>query len=280
MCALRGRLQHRLSRIIDAHLLDSLAADLRSSERWTDIRRIRELRDDSVSHDWLWAIGPGPGGSFHPAEYATAVRCRLGAHHAEEPLPCQSCGRAVLDPAASHALCCAPGPCTQGHKDVRDTFLDYTRLADATAEPEVLGLIASAPGLRPADVLTSALAMGLDTALDVGVASPEASGAGKDCAESMRKRKHRTYAAFEAELDEARVMYKPLVWSCFGREHAETTAVLTTLARRAARRQGLSDHGPLLAKARAAIGVALARRCARMVHACLRRPGHARLLPD
>ena len=96
----------------------------------------------------------------------------------------------------------------------------------------------------------------------------------------MLKRKKRAYAAFEAELDEARVVYKPLIWSCFGREHAETTAALTSLARRAARRQGLADHEPLLTKARAAIGVALARRCARMVHACLRRPARARLMPD
>ena len=93
--------------------------------------------------------------------------------------------------------------------------------------------------------------------------------------ESMCKRKRRTYAKYAPELDEARVLYQPLIWSCFGREHAETTAALTTMARRAARRQGLSDHGHLLNRARAAVGVALARRCARMVQACLRRPGHA-----
>ena len=133
-----------------------------------------------------------------------------------------------------------------------------------------------APGRRP----HFGACKGIDTVLDVGVASPGASGAGADCAEAMCKRKRRAYAAYEDELDAARVMYKPLVWSCFGREHAETTAALTTLARRAARRQGLSDYGPLLARARAAIGVALARRCARMVHACLWRPAPARLLPN
>ena len=51
------------------------------------------------------------------------------------------------------------------------------------------------------------------------------------------------------------------------------SVVLMAIARRAARRRGLADFRPLLARARAAIGVALARRTARMVHACLRRPG-------
>ena len=44
------------------------------------------------------------------------------------------------------------------------------------------------------------------------------------------------------------------------------------LCRRAARRQGLADHLPLLARVRAAVGIALARRNARTVHACLRQP--------
>ena len=55
-------------------------------------------------------------------------------------------------------------------------------------------------------------------------------------------------------------------------EHADTTPAITAIARRSARRQGLADHRRLLARFRAAVGVALARRSARMVHACLRRP--------
>ena len=34
------------------------------------------------------------------------------------------------------ALCCACGPSTMGQNEVRDMLLDYTRLADATAEPK------------------------------------------------------------------------------------------------------------------------------------------------
>jgi len=141
------RLQARLARIVDAEAFDGVSEALSRAERWEHVRRIRELRDDTVSHDWLWAIGPGEGGCIEPDEYVTAVRLRLGANQSDEPLLCQSCGRVMMQPDASHALCCAPGQSTQGHNDVRDVTLEFTRLADASAEPEVVGLIASAPGL-------------------------------------------------------------------------------------------------------------------------------------
>ena len=41
------------------------------------------------------------------------------------------------------------------------------------------------------------------------------------------------------------------------------------IARQAARRVGVADHGPLLRRSRAAVGVALCRRAAAMVQACL-----------
>ena len=87
--------------------------------------------------------------------------------------------------------------------------MDYVRLADATAEPEVLGLIASAPGLRPADVLTPALATGLDTAVDVGIASPDAAGAGEDCCETMRRNEVVRYGPHERELAAEGISIKP-----------------------------------------------------------------------
>ena len=57
----------------------------------------------------------------------------------------------------------------------------------------------------------------------------------------------------------------------FGRQHDDTSSALLRIAQRVARRQDLASHTWLLAKARAAIGVALARRAARMVHSCMRR---------
>ena len=46
-------------------------------------------------------------------------------------------------PQPSTAVCCACGPSARDHNEVRDVLLDYPRLADGTAEPEVLGLIAT-----------------------------------------------------------------------------------------------------------------------------------------
>ena len=88
----------------------------------------------------------------------------------------------------------------------------------------------------------------------------------------MRRRKEAKYAPFRTEPVDAHVVYRPLTWSCYGREHPDTTAVLHGVCRRAARRQILSDHVRLLARVRAAVGIALAHRNARMVHACLRQP--------
>ncbi len=75
-------------------------------------------------------------------------------------------------------------------------------------------------------------------------------------------------ARFFTELNEHRILYRPLVWSCYGREHADTSAAMVALARRAARRRGFADFRPVLARARAAVGLALARRCANMVLSC------------
>ena len=123
--------------------------------------------------------------------------------------------------------------------------------------------------MRPADVLTSAVSPGLVTALDVGIASPDARNAGEDCTESMRRRKRAVYARYLGAMEGEGVEYKPLVWSCWGREHPETTAVLTQLARQAARRRGVASHAQLLRRTRAQIGAALARRAAAMLRACL-----------
>ena len=116
--------------------------------------------------------------------------------------------------------------------------------------------------------------MNQSTALDVGIASPYAVASGESCTETIRKRKRKEakYAPFRTELVDAHVVHRPLSWSCYGREHPDTTAVLHALCRRAARRQGLADHLRLLARVWAVVGIALARHNARMVHACLRQP--------
>ena len=161
-------------------------------------------------------MGPPPTGGIEPHVFVTAVRLCLGACHAAEPQFCQQCS-GILNPQANHASCCAPGPSTEGHDDVRDAVLDLAKVADATSEPEVLGLFASAPDLRPADILTSALAGNLSHALDVGIAAPLAQNAGPDCTEAMRKRKVRRYARFVPELEAQHIQYRPVIWSSWGR---------------------------------------------------------------
>jgi hypothetical protein len=264
----RPQLQHALSGLVDRDGLDTLIANLTADSRSFDVRRLQDLRDDTVSSEWLWAVDPRAPAALEPDAYVAAVRLRVGAGFATEPMPCRAC-RGTLDPGGCHALCCAPGESTRGHNDVRDSLFDLARLADGTAEREVLGLLEAAPGLRPADVLTSAASPGLASALDVGIASPDAMHAGEDCTESMRVRKRVVYSRHLPALLAEGIEYRPLVWSCWGREHPDTTAVLTQLARQAARRKGAADFQPLLRRARARIGAAIARRAAGMLRACL-----------
>ena len=83
----------------------------------------------------------------------------------------------------------------------------------------------------------------------------------------MRKLAH--YSPYQAELATERVEYQPLLWSCWGREHAETTVVLTSISKRVARRLGHADHRLFLRQIRARVGAVLARRAAAMALACL-----------
>ena len=272
-------LQHVLSGLVDRDCHDTFATAFaaedeaadRGDSHSADRLRLHELQDETTNSEWLWSLDPRSPNSLEPDAYVAAVRLRLGAGFALAPLPCRAC-KGVLGPTGSHALCCAPGESTKGHNDVRDALFDLARLADATAEKEVLGLLETAPGLRPADVLTTAVSPGLTSALDVGIAAPHAVHAGEDCTESMRVRKRATYARFLPALQAEGVEYRPLVWSCWGREHPDTTAALTQLARQAARRRGLPDHKQLLRKARSQICAAIARRAAGMLQACMPGP--------
>jgi hypothetical protein len=79
--ASRGRLQFRFAPILDKHALSRMSAELLRLERWPDARRMRELSDETVSHDWLWSIGTAEGGGMCNTEYLIAVRLRIGAEH-------------------------------------------------------------------------------------------------------------------------------------------------------------------------------------------------------
>ena len=107
---------------------------------------------------------------------------------------------------------------------------------------EFLGLVPSAPNLRPAGILTRASTVDGFLACDVGIASPEASGAGLDCVESMRVRK--------LELEEQNVRYTPLVLSWYGRRSTVLTSLTGAAAQQAARtRDGSKAESLVLAVA-------------------------------
>ena len=103
------------------------------------------------------------------------------------------------------------------------------------------------------------------------MADEEASGEGLQSAErSCAQRQSQTarqYAPFLPDPGAEGLVYRPLVWSCYGREHPDTSAVLERLARRAARRGAPGSWRLVLRRLRAGVGAALARRAAAMLRA-------------
>ena len=105
-------------------------------------------------------------------------------------------------------------------------------------------------------------------ALDVGIKSTEATGAGEDCAEAMVQEKLQYYADVLPELERKGITYAPITFSCFGRRHGTTTTIMTQVARRAARFRGQSDYKQLLRRWQATVTTEIWRRAARMVRKC------------
>jgi len=260
-------LQAQFTKLVDVCVEHGLEAEHTAAESHPDVRRLQELADKGCNHDWLWSLCANHGPTLLPDQFVEAVRLRLGAGGPEEPVPCRMCG-AVLDSAGSHALCCSLAEATRGHNAVRDQLLKTAKAADVNAEAEPQGLIPSFPTLRPADVLTSAATPGRQSALDVGICSPEAAAAGTDCVESMRLRKLGDYAAHLPALERQNIVYQPMTWSAFGRPHAAVTKALRNMARRAARRRGFERPEVLQRRAEAAITVEIWRRAAKMAFAC------------
>ena len=262
-------LQRSLMSVFDSEHLDRLSEQLLQAQRWEDARRLRELRDPSVSHDWLWCLNPAHGPHVPEQDYLACIRIRIGASFIDEPMLCPRCGNAVLGSSCAHALNCARGECNKGHYKVVDAVLQLVNVADSNADTEERELIPSAPTLRPADIFSEAAIPGCRAALDVGVTSPNATGAGADCCEAMFQTKLDFYRPHFAELSAQDIRYMPLVFSSYGRMHPQAQANLETVARTAARKRGFGDHRLLLRRATGRIGVAIWRRAAAMVRSCL-----------
>ena len=75
-------------------------------------------------------------------------------------------------------------------------------------------------------------------ALDVCIASPNASGVAGDAAEAACRRKLRRYRNAIPEVAEAGIAFIPMVWTADGRPHHATTRTLGHAADLATRRGG------------------------------------------
>ena len=259
-------LQSRLAALPAQLVVERVRGSLRQAGDYEGEQLLDDLCHPDTDHRWLWVLCAADSTVLSRDEFVDTVRLRLGADLAGRASECARCG-ALLDKQCRHALRCAPGPATQGHNRVRDTLLGLASLSDGAAATEVIGLVSSAPSLRPADVLTTA-AFGRLTALDVGIANPAARTAGDDACSSMVRRKEEDCAAFLDELAEDGVVYTPVVWTCWGRPHADASAAVRSMAHAAARRQGSVRAEDLERRARCALGVQLWKRAARMVAAC------------
>ena len=145
--------------------------------------------------------------------------------------------------------------------------------ADPGTVVEPLGLVPSKPDLRPADVLSRAgREQGL-VAGDIGIASPEAGGAGLDCVEAMRLDKLAHYGdAVCAELQDQGIAYTPLIISAYGRRSRVLSELLRAAALRAARTRDGVSGALLLRRWHKAIATEIWRRVAAMVRRCLPHP--------
>ena len=225
-----------------------------------------------MSHDWLWALKPAHGSHVPHEDYVTRLRLRLGAPIIDDAVVCHRCGAAILDRSCNHALCCSLGEATKGHNRVRDDVLRLVHIADSAAETEAQGLIPFAPSLRPADIFTEAAVPGCQAAMDIGITSPNATGAGDDCCEAMYQAKMKKYEEFLPTLTQRGIRYKPMVLSAYGRWHPDSMLTMEAIAKRAARKRGFVDHRLLLRRSLASIGVLIWRRAAAMVRSCPPKP--------
>jgi len=101
------------------------------------------------------------------------------------------------------------------------------------------------------------------------VSSPFAQTAGDDCCEASFHRKRNDYLPILPELENQGITYMPLCFNSYGRLHAEVVRWLDFSAKAAARRRGISNFRPILARVRRNIAVAVQRRLVNQVRACL-----------
>ena len=183
---------------------------------------------------------------------------------------CRICGK-CMSTTLSHALCCAPAESTAGHYCVVRSAVDGLRVADASVVTEVRGLVEDSSA-RPADIYTKAAILGRDAALDVSIASQDAINAGEDCCRTAFNKKLRKYARLLGPMARDGIAFRPLIWSAEGRPHPVVDRVIGFASELASRKHADSNAQQFAQRWRREIAVALQKRLARMVRACMPAP--------
>ena len=83
----------------------------------------------------------------------------------------------------------------------------------------------------------------------------------------MFKRKCGEREPIRSELEAQNISYRPVIWTTYGRPHAQAAAAINGIAKRLARKRGCKTK-TAAQQIRSAVGVCLARRAARMSLAC------------
>jgi hypothetical protein len=264
--------QRSLHTIFDEAVNNDLEKDYAQMERPEHVTRLQELRHPATDHTWLWALHAGGKGGVSSDDYVLAVRARLGIAVGSEAHVCGNCGIKVIDNDGIHIFTCAGGEATKGHTRVRDIVHDLALQADPAAETEPVALAASQPTLRPADVLCTMGGAGQLVAIDVGITHPQSADGDIDACSLYYNKKLAKYAKIIPELEAQGILYKPMIWSSWGRPHEETVVLLRRLSERAARRKGLVSGKALFDETCAKIAVELQARLAGMIRRCQASP--------
>eukprot|EP00973_Karenia_brevis_P056367 7839180-Karenia_brevis.AAC.1 len=204
-------------------------------------------------------------------DYRLNVQSRLGCDIAPDSLACRQCGE-TMDTSVGHASCCARAESTKGHYGVCRALAEGLRLADSGVVMEARGITSTSQ--RPADIYSNAAVPNCSAALDVNVVSQDAIGLGQDHCRAAYRRKVEKYrrSGVLQELAQQSISFRPMVWSTEGRPHPAVLRVMAFAAEVAARHQWPARAADIRRRWKHEVMVALLRRKAAMIRACLPAP--------
>jgi len=263
-----SKVQRDPLQIIDSLVVERLTTAFERSGRLSHVLRINEIGDESQDHSWLWALGKRKQQVLPEEEFVIAVRLRLGADLIDDAITCAYCHEQMLDSSGHHALVCAGSHATRGHTALIDEVMGLALQTDPAAESEPVGIVAQRPTLRPADILC-ATTHGQLEALDVGVTTPVPADGTNCAAERYKRAKLTKYQNYLEAMRAQGIRYVPLIWTSWGRPHADVLQTLKKMASKAARRRGLVSPAAILRETLRNCNLQIMARAATMVLACI-----------